>query len=442
MLKFFRINIFIRVIVLLILMLGASYSVSIQNYVLAFPLVLFLAIAVGSLIAYVNQTNKDLANFFESVQYDDFTANTSTVRKGDHFEDLHESFNMINRKFIDVRAEKEANHQFLQALVQHIDIGLLCIDGNKEVILMNHALQSLLHKSYLKNVDSLKKVDEQLWETVQSIEGNDRELIKVNIQNNLLQLSIQAVDIKLQDEMLRLISFQDIQNEMEAQELMAWQKLIRILTHEIMNSVAPISSLSATLNSMMANTGQLEGQALDQVKKSLAVIEKRSQGLMAFTETYRTLTRIPPPNFQILDAKSLIESVHTLLKTQLSKANVQFETDFSKEKLPFKGDPHLLEQVLINILKNSIEAIDGKEMPQIKINAFQGQNGKIGIQIQDNGEGIDAEKVEQIFIPFYTTKEQGSGIGLSLSRQIIQMHKGTIELQSEKGLGTIVTIFL
>ena len=423
-------------------MIGVTNSVYTQNAILAVPLGIFLIIAIGSLISYVNQTNRDLANFLSAVKYDDFTTNSSTVRKGDHFEDLHESFNMINRKFLDVRAEKEANHQFLQALVQHVDIGLLCLNDEGEVILMNDALQGLLHKSYLRNIDSLKKVDETLWTIVQNIEHGHRELLKVNIQNNLLQLAIQAVNVKLKNETIRLISFQDIQNELEAQELDSWQKLIRILTHEIMNSVAPISSLSATLNGMIADKTALEGKALSQIKQSLAVIEKRSEGLMAFTETYRTLTRIPPPKFQILDARKLLENIQTLFQTELEEAGVILHTKFEGEQLSFTGDEHLLEQVLINIIKNAKEALEGRTEPTIQLSAFQTNTGKIALQIADNGMGIEKEKLEQIFIPFYTTKALGSGIGLSLSRQIIQLHKGTIEIHSEKDQGTVVTIYI
>lgn len=442
MFKNFRIKVILRVIIMLLLMWAAVTQFYQANYALMGLLLVVLVAVVLSFLHVINQTNRDLANFLSAVKYDDFTTNTSTVNKGEHFEELHESFNMINRKFQDIRAEKEANHQFLQTLVQHVDIGLLCVDEQGEVVLMNHALQNLLRKSYLRNVDALKKLDERLWEVVKKMKPGDRELLKVNIQNKLLQLAIQAVDIRLQGESLRLISFQDIQNELEEQELMAWQKLIRILTHEIMNSVAPISSLSATLNGMLNDKSEVEGQLLGQLKKSLAVIERRSEGLMAFTETYRTLTRIPPPNFEILDARTLIESVQTLLESNINKHKVHLETTFHAEKLQFKGDPHLLEQVLINVVKNAIEAVQKRENPIIQISAFAAPNMKIGIQVKDNGMGIPEEKIEQVFVPFYTSKEEGSGIGLSLSRQIVRMHKGSIDLQSKEGEGTVVQILI
>ncbi|MEN0049054.1 MAG: ATP-binding protein [Bacteroidota bacterium] len=442
MLQHFQANVILRVFLLLLLVGGVMAGIFYKYFLLALVIGIALIMAVSNLIQYLNQTNRDLANFFDSVKYNDFTTNTTSVRKGGNYDAVYEGFNLVNRKFQDIRAEKEANHQFLQTLVQHVDVGLLCVDGNGEVILMNKALQKLLRKSYLINLKSLRKIDEQLWEKVSDLKSGERELLKVNIQNNLLQLSIQAADIMLQKEPYRLISFQDIQNELEAQELMAWQKLIRILTHEIMNSVAPISSLSSTINGMLSKEGELSPIQFEQIKKSMAVIERRSEGLLDFTETYRTLTRIPPPNFQILNAATLIEGVETLMALDFQKYNILFKKELPKENLSFKGDPHLLEQVVINLVKNAIDAVKSQPKPIIRAIAFAGNEGKICLQIMDNGEGIPEDKMEQIFVPFFTTKDTGSGIGLSLSRQIIRMHKGTLELYSKEGEGTSVTILI
>ncbi len=440
MLQKFRFNIIARVATIILLSSGIMGSLYYKYYLTAAFVVILLIIAVAGLIRYVNQTNRDLANFFESVKYNDFVTNTSAGHKGESFGELHSGLNLINSKFRDIRAEKEANHQFLQTLVEHIDIGLLCTNYKDEVILMNKALQNLLRKSYLMNINGLKKIDEALWKTVVEIKPGTRELLKLNVQDQLLQLSIQAVDITLQKEPFRLVSFQNIQNELEAQELMAWQKLIRILTHEIMNSVAPITSLSSTINQMLNQNGQSVSQHMDKIKQSIAVIQKRSEGLMDFTETYRSLTRIPPPKFQIVDARDLLDEVHTLMTPDLEKNHVKFERHFPPSKVSFHGDPHLLEQVLINLFKNAIDAVKDREAPRIIASTNSTGKGKIMMQVIDNGAGIPEEVLEQIFVPFYTTKEEGSGIGLSLSRQIIRMHKGNLELQSTEGEGTTVTI--
>jgi len=442
MLQHFQANVILRVFLLLLLVGGVMAGIFYEYLLLSLVIGIILIFAVSNLIQYLNQTNRDLANFFDAVKYNDFTTNTTSVRKGGNYDAVYEGFNLVNRKFQDIRAEKEANHQFLQTLVQHVDVGLLCVDGNGEVILMNKALQKLLRKSYLINLKALKKIVEQLWETVSNLESGSRELLKINLQNNLLQLSIQAADIMLQKEPYRLISFQDIQNELEAQELMAWQKLIRILTHEIMNSVAPISSLSSTINGMLNKEEELNPKQFEQIKKSIAVIERRSEGLLDFTETYRTLTRVPPPNFQILNVINLIEGVETLMALDFQSYNILFKKELPKDNVSFKGDPHLLEQVLINLVKNAIDAVKSVGKPTIQVLAFSNNDGKMCLQVMDNGKGIPEDKMEQIFVPFFTTKDNGSGIGLSLSRQIIRMHKGSLELHSTEGEGTVVTILI
>ena len=442
MLRDFRLNISLRVVLLITLSTGFMLSINANMHLTAALLLGGLAITVTSFIRYVNQTNRDLANFFASVRYDDFTANTSSALKGAAFEDLHEGFNMVNKKFRDIRAEKEANHQFLQTIVKHVEVGLLCVNEENEVILMNDALQNLIHKSYLINLEGLKKVDDQLWELVNNLKMGQKELLKISIQNDLLQLSIQMVEMRMQDQKYRLITFQNIQNELEAQELISWQKLIRILTHEIMNSVAPISSLSSTMHDWMQDLSAIELKQLEQIKRSMGVIKKRSEGLLAFTETYRQLTRVPPPQFQIVEAQELIEEACTLFSTDFSKYNIQVEKINRNDNLKFNGDPNLLEQVLINLIKNAIDAVKKVENPNIQIVNFFTSKGKIGIKVIDNGMGIPEEKMEQIFIPFYTTKEEGSGIGLSLSRQIMRMHKGSIEIQSKIGEGTVVTLLI
>ena len=440
MLHKFKINITIRVTTIILLSAGIMVSLYYGFYLTTAFVTVLLIITVANMVHYVNQTNRDLANFFESVKYNDFVTNTSARHKGESFGELHSGLNLINSKFRDIRAEKEANHQFLQTIVEHIDIGLLCVNMKDEVVLMNKALQELLHKSYLTGINGLKKIDENLWKTVRDIKPGTRELVKLNVQNKLLQLSIQAVDITLQREPFRLISFQNIQNELEAQELMAWQKLIRILTHEIMNSVAPITSLSSTIHQMLNQNGQSVTSHIDKVKQSIEVIQKRSEGLLDFTETYRSLTRIPPPKFQVVDAKDLLEEVYTLMEPDLERHKVRFERHFPPSKVAFHGDPHLLEQVLINLVKNAIDAVKDRPDPKIIASTNAAGKGKILMQIIDNGVGISEEVMEQIFVPFYTTKEEGSGIGLSLSRQIIRMHKGNLELQSAPGEGTTVTI--
>lgn len=440
MLYRFRVNVVIRIVILVLLLAGgvASFKGTVDlPVILAF---LLSIVMVFNLFYYVDQTNRDLVNFLTSIKFNDYTTTSSASHRGRSFGQLYEGFNLINRKFQEVRAEKEANHQFLQTVVEHINIGLLCYDEEEEIILMNKSLQSLLHKSYLINLEGLRTVDEKLFETVKDLPSGERTLTKLVIDNKLLQLAIQSTELVLNKSRLKLVSFQNIQSELEGQELVAWQKLIRILTHEIMNSVAPISSLSSTLKDIIGEKSELDQEALKMVRHSLGVIQKRSEGLMAFTDTYRELTRIPPPKFQLVDGKELLEEAETLFQARIKAENATFQIHSPPSDVQFQGDPNLLEQVLINLIKNALDALQGQEEKIINVYLQKNSNGKISIQVADNGPGIPTEKMDQIFIPFYTTKETGSGIGLSLSRQIMRLHKGSLEVQSVEGQGSVFTM--
>lgn len=438
----FRVRLILWVAQLFVVLCALGYSLYKEQYYIAFFLGLLLAGVLVSLFRYIDRSNRDLAHFFNSIKYNDFTFESGLEEMGESFAQLSKGFSLVNQKFQEIRADKEAEHQFLQILVGHVDIGLLCINGQEEIILMNPALQKLLRKSYLVKIQGLAKVHEQLFETVQNLKPGQRELLKISIQNKLLHLSIQCVEIVLRKDPYRLISFQNIQNELEEQELISWQKLIRILTHEIMNSVAPISSLSSTLQQVIKDKETLEAQDLEKLRKSLEVIERRSEGLLGFTETYRSLTRIPLPKFEQLEANALVEQVITLFEAEIDRKQINLHKHLPVDKLSFIGDPHLLEQVLINVLKNAIEAVEDIEHPHIEVKASRNLDQKTEIQVIDNGPGIPPEKLEQVFIPFFTTKDNGSGIGLSLSRQILRMHKGGLEIRSQVGQGTIVSVWL
>jgi signal transduction histidine kinase len=323
-------------------------------------------------------------------------------------------------------------------------MGLLCVNGTGEVVLMNKALQDLFRRSYLHHLDAIRQMDEGLWTTIRQLPDGERQMIKLNLDNRLVQLSVQAIDFRLNKAPFRLIAFHNIQSELEAQELSAWQRLIRILTHEIMNSVAPIASLSATLEDMTKNRPQFDDETLQTLRQSIGVIRKRSEGLLDFTETYRRLMQVPPPKFQLLDARKLLEGVFTLFQPETLARSIDFTLHLPAGggDIVLHADPGLLEQVLINLIKNAIDAVADRPGGSISIHLQRLNHQRIQIQVIDNGPGIAESLLEQIFVPFFTTKTHGSGIGLSLSRHIISQHKGSIEVQSAEGKGACVTLLL
>jgi nitrogen fixation/metabolism regulation signal transduction histidine kinase len=443
MFKSFRVNITFRILSLIALVLALVYCVTqTEYYITMFILFVVLILTAVDMVRYVDQSNRDFTAFLLGIKYDDFSATYSGHHKGKTFGEMYEAFNDINRKFLNIRAEKEANHQYLQTIVESVNVGLLCIDEKGGIFMLNKALQKLLNKPYLVHVDALEQVDRPLLEAVKKLKTGERDMVKVSLENKTMQLALQATEFALRDQKLKLISFQNIQGELEEQELEAWQKLIRILRHEIMNSITPIVSLTSTIDSMLANSphGTIDKEQSDDIRAAIGAIRNRSEGLMHFTETYRNLTRLPPPKFQLVDANDLIERIRVLFKPVIAKNNVQFNIQLSQAPVIFQADVELIEQVIINLLKNAIDAVKEVENPTITISTFRTKDGKAIIKVADNGMGIEQEMIEQIFVPFYTTKEEGSGIGLSLSRQIMRVHKGRISVQSVVGEGTVFTL--
>lgn len=444
MFKSFKFNITVRILTLIALVLALVYCVAqTEFYITMFILFVLAVITVVDIVRYVNQTNRDFTAFLLGIKYEDFSATYSGHHKGKTFGEMYDAFNEINRKFLNIRAEKEANHQYLQTIVEAVDVGLLCVEEEGGIFLMNKALQRILKKPYLVSVKALEAVDPILYERVRDLKTGERDMVKVAIDGKTIPIALQATEFILREQKLKLVSFQNIQGELEERELEAWQKLIRILRHEIMNSITPIVSLTATIDNMLASSdGPIDPETADDVRAAIGAIRNRSEGLMRFTETYRSLTRLPPPKFQLVDANDIVKRVKLLYQPVFEKTGVKFQAVLSEGPVIFNGDVELIEQVIINLVKNGIHACEGRENPTVTITTSKNKMGKCTITVADNGVGIEKEKLEQIFIPFYTTKEEGSGIGLSLSRQIMGTHKGRISVQSVLDEGTVFTLII
>ncbi len=444
MLKNFKLNLLLRLLLLIGLVLSIIYFYqNTDHYVTLFILVLILLGVLWQIVRYVDQTNRDFTSFLMGIKYEDFSATYSGHHKGKTFGKLYEAFNEINQKFLNIRSEQEANHNYLQTIVENVDVGLLCFDENDKVVLMNKRLKEILKKPYLLDVYYLKQVDDVLFETIKNLEHGDRELVKINVDNELLQLSLQAVEFKMKNNAFKLVSLQNIHGELEEQELISWQKLIRVLTHEIMNSVTPISSLATTMESMLREDEPLTEPELADIRMALKTINRRSEALLKFTETYRNLTRVPLPTFETVDAREMLRRVEMLFRPVFSEKGIDLKMVLPSKPVFLEADSGLIEQVLINLVKNAVEAVAGEHQqtdPEIILRLERLSNQSPIIRVVDNGPGIDEEKIGQIFMPFFTTKKEGSGIGLSLSRQIMQMHKGSLAVISEPEEGTVFTL--
>jgi nitrogen fixation/metabolism regulation signal transduction histidine kinase len=395
-----------------------------------------------ALLRYVTKTNKDLNRFLLSIKHSDFSQSFSNNLKGAGFEELNAAFSEVNREFQRAKIEKEEHFRFLQTIIDHVGIALIAFDADGNVELMNNAAKKLLKIPRLGNVRDLESVSSLLADKLANISPGEKDQVKLQQDDDLLQLSIYATGFILRRQQLTLVAMQNIQHELEEKEMMSWQNLIRVLTHEIMNSITPIASLASTAQGLLKDNQECEvpesiNETIDDVRKAVSTIEKRSNGLLTFIENYRKLTRIPKPAFKVVQIRDLFDRVEYLLKDQFEQNAIKFKKRVDPESLTITADPALIEQVLINLCKNSMEAINGVISPKIKLKAGTDGRGNPVIKVSDNGKGIKKEVIEKIFIPFFTTKPQGSGIGLSLSRQIIRQHKGAIGVTSTPNEKTV-----
>jgi two-component system nitrogen regulation sensor histidine kinase NtrY len=402
---------------------------------------LLIVSEVVALFKSVDRTNRDLARFFEAVKFSDFTQAFERKGSGPSFRRLRASLTEVIAAFQQERAEKEAQALYLRTVVQHVAIGLLVFRPDGSVDLINNAAKRLLGVVQLKNVRSLEAVHPGLVEALLGLKPRERALVRIERADEQLQLALQASEFKLRAGMFTLVSIQDIRSELEEKEIDAWQKLIRVLTHEIMNSMTPISSLAATARDLIMKSGAADDQeSRNDIEIALRTIAKRSQGLLHFVDGYRNLTRVPKPDLKFFPARDLFARVGHLLQTPLAESGTRLECSIRPEHMELLADPDLLEQVLINLLVNASDAVRGREDARIELAAYLDDRGKPVIQVRDNGIGIAEENLDKVFVPFFSTKEGGSGIGLSLSRQIMQLHNGAINVSSRPGVETVFSL--
>lgn len=439
----FRSKILIRILLILVFGYAAIYVLT-QTYfwLLSIWLALFAVIVFFNLLKFLERSKRELSNFLVGIQQNDFSNSYSQKALNKQDIELHYAYTVISEEFQKLRREKESNYQFLQVIVEHSGIPMIgFLEESGEVTLMNEAAKDLFNKPHLKHIKALRKIDRQLEDAVQNLESGQKRLLKVLINNELLNLSVFSKEIKLDDKLYKLISFQNIKAELDEKELESWQKLIRVLTHEIKNSAIPISTLTEVVNEMiigedgnLKDLSALEQDDLEDLSLGLRTVEKRSKGLVSFVNAYGELARVPSPKIQNIKLPEFLSDIKRLLINEMEKNQVTLELDHP-DSLSVQADPELIEQVLINLLKNAREALKDNKEAKITLKASEA-NGRVIIAVIDNGHGIDDETLENIFVPFYTTKTEGSGIGLSLSRQIMRAHRGTLTVHSEVDVGT------
>lgn len=412
------------------------------------PLVLTILLLAGvwSLIYYIERTNKDLTHFILSIKQGGFTSSFPVGKRGDIHRKLSEAFNDVIEEFRKINLQRETHYQYLQILTENIQVGIISFDLDGKVMSLNPAARQLLNVFHLRHTREIKSVNPKLYVTVNELEPGQRRLIRVLIANREVRLSLQVKELVMDGKPFKVVLMQDLNAELEEQEVDAWQKLIRVLTHEIMNSVTPIVSLTESLNVLLAmpDGGRKPLHLLDEEDRedlygSLQTIENRSKGLLRFVNAYKDFTRTPELTLEPVDVSATISRVVTLLHQEFSSKHISVSTTDVSPRTMAKADAEWLEQVLINLFRNSIDALSDAVKPSIKVSAYV-HNQRTVVSIADNGMGMDEETLEKAFIPFFTTKKKGSGIGLSLSRQIMRLHGGSLSIKSKEGEGTQVVL--
>ena len=406
--------------------------------------VLILLFQLMELFRFTSQTNRKLTRFLESVKYSDFVSGFATDNKlGKSFRELNTSFNEVMEAFRKARSEKEESWQYLNTIVQQVRTGIISFDAEGEVQLMNANAKRFIGSTNLKNINELAKQNPSLFESLSQAEPGKSSMYKVG---NEFLLTIQATELRIRGNTVKVVTLQNIQTELQKQELEAWQNLTRVLRHEIMNSITPISSLTSTLREILdqdmvkrEHNYELKTESAEDLREGLSTIENRSKGLIQFIDAYREYTSLPQPKIKIVKLKDLLERGVALMRPEIKKTKIQLSLVCESDYLTLEIDEEMIGQVLINLIKNAVEALYQTENAKIEVVGKYNGNA-ITIEVIDNGPGIIPEAIQRIFVPFFTTKKTGSGIGLALSRQIMQMHNGTLGVESELDVKTVFTM--
>lgn len=411
--------------------------------VTSFNLLVLAALECWYLIYFVKRTNRNLQRFFDSFRNKDSSINFGDKAMGKSFQALSESMNAILREYSNLQQEREAQYNFFVNAFQQIPVGILVYTQNGLVKLQNKALLQLLKIGPFHEMVNINQFRPDFYSFLQTMKPAQSDVISVTQGQNIIKISVRVTDFIVRTESLRLAIFQDVTSELEYAEIESMQKMVRVLTHEIMNSVSPITLASASLirqYEVSERDGDLHNpETIKENLAALSAIHKRSKGLTNFVENYRQITRLPQPVFETIEVKQLFQNLEMLMKDELQLKKIQWTQEIVPENISLLADEKLLEQVMINLIKNSIEAFERCGKAYIRLAAVK-FGEQVIIQVEDNGKGIPTEIADQIFTPMFTTKPQGTGIGLSLSRQIIHMHRGTIQVNSEPGVKTVITL--
>lgn len=441
--KNFYFQIIIRM--LLIVITTIWFSFAIQNLDKIYTIIVIISLLLlqfFSLIRYINKTNKDLGNYFSAILNKDTSMTLSPESSLKSLAGLQQITKGYNELIKTTQIEKENHYQYLLHVFENVGIGLISIANENKIELMNKTAKALLDLPLSSSIKHINSIPPYIASVITDLKPNQQKILNIKKNDSIIPVLLRASAIVLKEKEIKLVSFQNVKQELEEKELESWQKLISVLTHEIMNSMTPITTLTLAIKKAISEDLQKNNNndTLKDVLLNTEIIEKRSEGLIEFVSNYRDLTKIKSISPETFLIQTLFENVLRLFKKEFENCNIQTSIKIEPENLELIGDLRLIEQLMINLIKNSVEAIIEDRNNTIELIANRSLEGRTSIELIDNGKGIPKEQLDKIFIPFYTTKTNGSGIGLSLAHQIMRLHRGVISIKSELAKGTIVTL--
>lgn len=428
-----------RVLLLFATLFGAAILITNKWYPYLLLIAPVIFYQVLDFYRFHRKAQDELDQFVESIHYRDFSRHFDVRHAPLEVQSLRQGFNEINSTFKVISKEKETQYQYLQKILELVDTGIISYEEKEgEVVWMNESLKQMLQLPYLKTIHSLSKRDDKLYKEILSLKPGESKVTLAHPDKEMFSVFLSATAFQTEGKVYRLIAFQNVSEALDETESKAWQKLLSVMTHEIMNSIAPISSLADTLKHRLQQSYSSlnnDSGAVDDLELGIDTIKKRSEGLLKFAQTYRNLNKITSLNLKQVYVRDIFENIYQLMQPTLHQKNIELETILKDTTLSFKADANLVEQVLINLVVNAIEAVKEKLNPKIILSAYFSSGKKLVIKIADNGNGMPEELLDKIFIPFFSTRKNGSGIGLSLCKQIMLLHKGQIQVHSKKGEG-------
>jgi len=438
-----------RLILIMLALLGLTYLYTLAGYLASTFLVFgIVVILTYEMVGFVSKTNAEVTRFLDAARYADFGQRFNFHGLGAGFGELGDTFTDILQRFQSVRAAKEVELRHLKALIEHVPAPLISVHSDGHLVLWNNAARRLFGSAHVTRLGDLDQFGSEFRKEIAEIKAGQRRLVTFEVEGIEKRITLTTTQIVIGGRTERLISLQDIQSELDAAQLQAWQDLVRVLTHEIMNSITPVASLAKTavdlvddVTAKVADNSEVVEELLD-VKDAVNTVARRSDSLMKFVSSYRRLTRLPPPKKKLIRLDELFSNVAKLATQDWNEKSLSLVINVDPDELDITADRDMIEQVLINLLQNAGQALDNAEQVlgnkdggTIWLTGQLNKRGRIVIDVADNGPGIPAEIAKKIFVPFFTTKREGSGVGLALTRQVMIAHGGGVSVSTRTGGG-------